>query len=215
METKYQWQKSDKNIAKTPEFKEKMRKLRLGKKLSEETKAKIKQSLKATIEKPEIKEKWRKAQMGRKHSQATKDKIQATKKKKYPPTIPQLKRKADIVFSKYIRLRDSIEINGERIGNCITCNTAISATGRGGGHAGHFVSRRHMITRYDERNVNLQCASCNLYHAGEQYQHARAIDNKYGTGVAEELHNTRNQEFIVTRDWLEGIIKTYKKLSKA
>ena len=36
--------------------------------------------------------------------------------------------------------------------------------------AGHFMSRKHYSTRWDEDNVQVQCVSCNLFRQGEQYK---------------------------------------------
>lgn len=138
----------------------------------------------------------------------------ATSKKpmsKQVKSISKLTKEADKYFSIYIRRRDSIERGGEYYCECITCGDVRPI---GQMHAGHFVSRRYKILRYDERNVNAQCPKCNTFHSGEQYLYSKAIDNKYGSGIADELHSMRNNEFIVTRDWLEGLVKTYKDLTK-
>lgn len=84
-------------------------------------------------------------------------------------------------FSKFIRLRDS-DSNG--ICRCITCGKP--------DHwkevdAGHFVSREKMVVRYDERNVHAQCYQCNRFKSGNQFEHGKAIDRKYGPGTADTL----------------------------
>jgi len=53
--------------------------------------------------------------------------------------------------------------------------------------AGHFISRRHMATKYDERNVNGQSRHDNRFAAGRQYEYGLAIDKRDGKGTAEML----------------------------
>lgn len=109
-------------------------------------------------------------------------------------TISQLKKLTDKEFSKYIRLRD---------GNvCITCNSPSGLI-----HAGHFMSRRYSSTRYDEENVNSQCAKCNTFNHGEQYKYAVALDLKYGAGTAAKLARQAQEHHKFTVQELEDVIK--------
>lgn len=84
-------------------------------------------------------------------------------------------------FSLFIRLRDS-DYNGMCV--CITCGKIFHYKS---GDAGHFISRNHKSTKYDEKNVNAQCAADNRFQSGKQYEHGLAIDKKYGHGTAEFL----------------------------
>ena len=47
-------------------------------------------------------------------------------------------------------------------------------------YAGHFRPRMAMGTRFDPRNINKQCAGCNVYNDGRPYEHSLAIDKKFG-----------------------------------
>lgn len=85
------------------------------------------------------------------------------------------------IFSKYIRLRDS-DSNGY-----ITCITSGRRVHWKEADAGHFISRRHLATKFDEQNVNAQSRHDNRFAAGKQYEHGLAIDRKYGKGTAEKL----------------------------
>ncbi|MCR5270523.1 MAG: recombination protein NinG [Prevotella sp.] len=62
----------------------------------------------------------------------------------------------DAVFQYYIRLRDS-KPNG--ICQCISCGKYVPFAKI---QAGHFRSRMHMSTRWNEMNVNGECETCNL-----------------------------------------------------
>lgn len=97
------------------------------------------------------------------------------------PTRKSLIRKIDKVFSEYIRKRDS---NKDGYGLCCTCAKKIHYKDA---HAGHFMSRRHYATRWDEENVALQCAGCNTFRGGEQYKFALYLNDKYKCDKATEL----------------------------
>ncbi len=91
----------------------------------------------------------------------------------------------DRIFSEYIRKRDTP--NGA--GQCCTCGKLLQYKGS---HCGHFMSRVHQSTRYDEQNCAIQCPFCNTYRQGEQYQFGIYIDRRWGKGTAESLlHKSR------------------------
>lgn len=132
--------------------------------------------------------------------------------------IPKLRHKADSLFSKAVRYRDCELVNGEWVGNCITCERPVSFKQ---GHCGHFMSRRFPSTRWDEMNCALQCAGCNMFGAGEQYKFSKAIDRSYGAGAADALEKKSKEYFKVTREFLEEVIhdateeiKFYEKVSE-
>tara|TARA_R110002074_G_scaffold185362_1_gene350762 strand:+ start:369 stop:743 length:375 start_codon:yes stop_codon:yes gene_type:complete len=87
----------------------------------------------------------------------------------------------DKAFSLFIRLRDTDDLG---IGKCITCNKRVFWKEA---DAGHFISRTYLGTRFDDRNVNLQCKGCNGFKNGEQYKHGVAINMLYGDDTADEL----------------------------
>ena len=95
--------------------------------------------------------------------------------------IAKLKAKMDKVFSLFIRLRDSDDMGN---GRCITCSKSVFWKES---DAGHFISRTYLGTRFDPKNVNLQCKGCNGFKNGEQYKHGVAINNLYGENTADEL----------------------------
>ena len=117
------------------------------------------------------------------------------------------KKKADRYFSEYIRLRDADSSGNVR---CITCE---KITHWQDADAGHFISRDKKATRYDERNVNAQCKTCNRFQSGRQYEHGKAIDLKYGAGTADELLVLSNQIIKANQAYYESMATTYKELS--
>lgn len=125
--------------------------------------------------------------------------------------VASLKKQADKIFSRYVRLRDGKKINNEWHTECITCGAWKPIAQM---QAGHFVSRSCNLLRYNEENVNAQCVGCNMFKGGEQYIYGKNLDLKYGDGTAEKLHNQRRQTHKLTIDELEQIIKDAKEYIK-
>ncbi len=120
----------------------------------------------------------------------------------------KLKKKADKVFSWYIRLRDS---DTRGYCRCITCGKTIFWKEI---HAGHFQSRGKMSTRWEEHNVNAQCCGCNTFKAGEQFRHGKEIDKKFGEGEAERLEKLAITIKSHTIKELEEIVRYYEEQVK-
>lgn len=125
-------------------------------------------------------------------------------RKKLTP-LPKLVKKLDDVFQMFIRYRDDF--------TCITCGKKYPRGERTQLHAGHFVSRGVYATRWDEENVNAQCAGCNLKQSiGDVeviHRYEIALDWKYGRGTVTRLLEKKHETFKPSRIWLEDNIKLY------
>ena len=82
-------------------------------------------------------------------------------------SISKLKKELDKWFSLYIRLRDA---NDFGLVQCFTCG--VVKPYNKGMQCGHFQSRSHLSTRFDEVNCQPQCVGCNMFKQGEQYKFA-------------------------------------------
>tara|TARA_R100000734_G_C3313328_1_gene104599 strand:- start:1322 stop:1735 length:414 start_codon:yes stop_codon:yes gene_type:complete len=123
-------------------------------------------------------------------------------------SISKLKKELDKWFSLYIRIKDCDD-NG-----MVKCYTSGRKYHYKQIHAGHFMSRRHLSTRWLEKNVKPQSAADNLFGQGEQYKFGLQLDNEYGIGTAEELQFIARQNYKITRvDYVEKI-SYYKELVK-
>jgi len=122
------------------------------------------------------------------------------------PTRSKLIKKLDVVFSQFVRLS-----NADNKGNCtcVTCGK-VGHWKTGGIQAGHFMSRKHYSTRWDEDNVKPQCVGCNMFKAGEQYKYSLYL----GNNLAEELHLKSQQITKFTSVELEEMILHYSSLVK-
>ena len=121
-------------------------------------------------------------------------------------TISKLKKELDKWFSLYIRLRDATD---EGLVQCFTSNRVYHYKNI---HAGHFMSRKRLATRWCESNVQPQSAADNLFGQGEQFKFGLNLDAKYGDGKAEELQIKSRQTLKMTRVDYEDKITYYKGL---
>lgn len=122
--------------------------------------------------------------------------------------LSDAKRTADKWFSLYIRLRDA---NSNGKGKCITCGEVKPWRDY---DCGHFQSRRYLLTRYEERNAHSQCVACNQWGSGEQYKHAKAIDDLYGKGTAQELEQkARGMQKMTKQDVME-LAREFKSMAE-
>jgi hypothetical protein len=119
-------------------------------------------------------------------------------------TLRTRQKALDRVFGEWIRRKDA-DSNG--MARCVTCSHS--------GHhstvnAGHFWKRQHQATRYDPRNVNVQCVRCNNFRGGAEAEHAAYIIREYGLEVFEDLERRHTQIKKWTRDEIESMLEDYK-----
>lgn len=131
-----------------------------------------------------------------------KHKIMPSAKK---PTRSKIVKNLDAIFSQYIRKKDSIN----EIATCFTCGKEDHWKKL---QNGHFQSRKHYSTRWDETNCQVQCAGCNVFKYGEQYIFSQNLDSIFGEGTAQELQIKAKQIIKLADFELEEMIINYKKL---
>ena len=122
-------------------------------------------------------------------------------------TRSQVVKKLDAVFSEYIRRRYA----RNDIATCVTCEKQDHWKKL---QAGHFQSRKHYATRWDETNVQVQCSGCNVFRWGEQYKFSKWLDANKGEGTSEGLAEKANQIVKFTTKELEEMIEEYKEKLK-
>lgn len=113
--------------------------------------------------------------------------------------MKELIRELDIVFSRYIRVRDG--------GKCITCGKTDNIENM---QAGHFIDRRHMSTRFDERNVSCQCPRCNVFLDGNLDAYEDVLRLKYGDNIITELEDKSKEIKKYSLLELEDLIDLYQ-----
>jgi len=123
---------------------------------------------------------------------------------KKKPTISKLKKTLDSWFSKYIRLREATNTGAAQ---CFTCGKVAHWKTL---QNGHFQSRRHLATRFDEMNCQVQCVKCNMFEQGEQFKFGLNLDAKYNEGTATELEFLARTTLKISRVEYEEQISYYK-----
>lgn len=118
-------------------------------------------------------------------------------------TIPKLTAKAQKIFNKYIRERDS----QDGYFTCISCGRTLTTDQM---DAGHFAPvKGGSALRFDEYNVNGECKKCNGFDEFHLIGYRRGIIEKYGEGVL--LHLEQNARLVKkwSRSELNEIIEKY------
>lgn len=96
-------------------------------------------------------------------------------------------------LSKYIRLRDCLCTMGRNdVGRCISCNKIIPYKGNDGWH---FITRSSEATKYDVRNVHLQCSGCNRFQQWAWDTYYMAMQEIYWQEVIDELLKKKYEIF--------------------
>tara|TARA_B110000483_G_scaffold134510_1_gene160912 strand:- start:4 stop:393 length:390 start_codon:yes stop_codon:yes gene_type:complete len=109
----------------------------------------------------------------------------------------------DSVFSQYIRQREAVN----EIATCFTCGKRDHWKRL---QNGHFQSRKHYSTRWDETNCQVQCAGCNVFKYGEQFIFGQNLDIKYGLGTSNDLYIKAKKTVKISTVELQDMIKHYK-----
>ena len=88
------------------------------------------------------------------------------------------------VFSEWVRRSEN--------GKCFTCSAQKDWKET---DAGHYVNAGSSPPPlyFDERNVHCQCDSCNRFKSGNKTVYALRLQQKYGSGILEELEIMRNR----------------------
>ena len=122
-------------------------------------------------------------------------------------TKSQLEKELDRVFSIFIRMRDSNE-DGDAL--CFTCGKADKWVNMDNGH---YISRAHRSTRWNELNCHIQCKRCNIFMHGNYPSYALNLTRVFGAGVLEELSALKNITTRFTASDLEEMIAKYREIN--
>jgi len=112
--------------------------------------------------------------------------------------LPKLKKKAQDIFNKWIRMRDYDQ-------RCISCNGPVE-------QAGHYFSSGHFSAlTFNEMNVNGQDIRCNMFLNGNLIFYRQGLIRKYGEDKVNELEKLAEvRTYKWSRTELEEIINKYR-----
>ena len=123
---------------------------------------------------------------------------------------PDYKAKLDKVFSLYIRLRDSKQY-GYKYFKCISCGKILPFEKA---DAGHYMSRRHNSTRFDENNVHAECSYDNRFNAEHLDGFRDNLVKKIGQQKFDLLRVKANTTQSYSESEYKALIKYYSALVK-
>jgi hypothetical protein len=117
-------------------------------------------------------------------------------------TIQELIKATQIIFNKYIRLRDKGQV-------CISCQKKLK---EGNVDAGHMWSAGgHSNLRFNEFNVNAQCSRpCNKDKAGDINNYRLGFVERYGIEKLNEIDSLAKIERKFTKEELKELMQKYK-----
>ena len=132
------------------------------------------------------------------------------KKKKNKPTKLKLKNSLDRLCREFVKLRDE--------NTCQICFIHKDSTQQGTLDWSHYVSRRHLIVRWDPRNSIASCRKCHQeYGDGINSPMIQAINNKFGEATTHfiekltKMHPSIKGLPIDTIDYRLELVKRFKK----
>jgi len=121
---------------------------------------------------------------------------------------PETKKKLDRVFSEYIRrLAWTVSV----LFKCFICGrplTFLSSV------AGHWRKRRHLGTRWHEKNAHAICPACNTRDESDPSWYLAAMIRAYTPDELQEIIDLSNKEVHFTESEGQEMIKKYQKLIK-
>jgi 5-methylcytosine-specific restriction endonuclease McrA len=88
---------------------------------------------------------------------------------------------------------------------CVTCGNTRDL------QCSHFYSRRHMAMRFDLRNCNAMCSSCNRRHNEDPADYLRFMNERYGPEVVAELDGMRAE---TRKAGDEELVETLERLKR-
>lgn len=102
-------------------------------------------------------------------------------KKQKPKTKGYWVKKFDQVFSTFIRKKyaDHFGMVG-----CYTCHVKKHYKDM---QNGHYISRGHMTTRWDEENCRVQCVGCNVFRNGNYTEYSYRLLKEIGAKGLDKL----------------------------
>jgi hypothetical protein len=131
----------------------------------------------------------------------------AIKKKKSTISRSQLVKRLDTIFSQYIRQKYAVD----GMTACVTCGTVKTWKEM---QNGHYMSRGHLPTRWDETNCAPQCMACNVFKKGNYTEYALWMIETYGMEKLAALKLKANSGTKITTVEIKEMIEKYTNLLK-
>jgi 5-methylcytosine-specific restriction endonuclease McrA len=118
----------------------------------------------------------------------------------------QLVKKLDALCRKILLIRD--QLPGQMF-RCISCRRLLPLNVA---QVGHYISRRYESVRWDLKNINLQCASCNKWQSGNPIEYRKALVEMHGEKEVAKMETFYRQSLGYSAFDLSQMVNEYKKL---
>lgn len=125
-------------------------------------------------------------------------------------SVSSLVEELDSVFSLFIRLRKAKVDKSGLV--TVTCYTSGKEMAWKKSQCGHFISRRHMSTRFNEINCQVQSVKENMFNQGNAPEFQRRLIEEYGQAEVDKLLLIKGQTVKLDRMTLRWQIQHYGKL---
>lgn len=112
-------------------------------------------------------------------------------------------KKADKYFSLLIRLEAA---NQNGYCKCVSCGKLLPIKEI---QAGHYHTRNNHLTRWDKRNVNPQCCTCNYREEGSKYGYSKYMFEHYTVEELEELNRLAHTSVKFSIDALDAMSQQF------
>lgn len=118
-------------------------------------------------------------------------------------SVAILKKDADLLFSRLVRLRAAAP--GTGMLDCFICDNPVHYSSA---HAMHYEGRTDSALRLHPKNVRAGCAHCNITLKGNLEEYAKRIDQEE-PGLSEWLYMEGKTIYKFTRDELKRMIADF------
>lgn len=125
-------------------------------------------------------------------------------------TLGTLKKELQVIFNRFIRLRDTI--NGTYF-VCISCDEQKNLDQMNAGH--YFAAGHNEAIRYDEKNCNGQCIRCNNFLHGNLIGYTKGMLKKYGQATIDDLEIRRHNISKLAKFEVRLLMDIYEKKIEA
>lgn len=122
--------------------------------------------------------------------------------------MTQVKKKLDAVFSLYIRHKYA---DWKGYVACVSCGTVKQIKEM---QCGHYVSRSHLSTRWDENNCFPQCVGCNVFKNGNYPAFTAYLLKEKGEEFVMGLVAKGNETKKTSLTDMQEMLEEYKKKLK-
>lgn len=99
------------------------------------------------------------------------------------------------------------EVDKYWYGKCISCWKRVHRTEADGWH---YISRSHMATAFDLRNIHLQCKYCNWWLRWNIVEYRKNLIEQFGEDLVLDLEAKKNETKEFTKEELEALIEQTK-----